>query len=214
MCMYMSYLCFLLEEQHWLANHHGSNPRRAEDFNKKLLSVLRASDSEGIWRDATLKQIKENLGPAKKCRDERRNQRSLFPLISKLVHVLSSFPLIFPPSSSPLPHFPSTHPSILLLLFLVHLWPWRPPQETHQLCLGLQPSRFTSVYSTAVHVRVWQHYGLYISTLSRATCTRVIAAKIVCISLCFVETGHPRGNTSISWPDSGNRPKQTQSHSL
>lgn len=113
-------------------------------------------------------------------------------------------PLIFPPSSSPLPHFPSTLPSILSLLFLVHLWPRRPPQETHQLCLGLQPSQFTSVYSTAVHVRVWEHYGLYISTQSRATCTPVI----MCISLSFAETGHPRGNSSISWPDSGNRAKQ------
>lgn len=67
----------------------------------------------------------------------------------------------------------------------------------------------------AVHVRVWEYYGLYISTQSWATCTRVIAAKLVCIALrVFPKTGHPRGNTSVSWPGRGNGPKQDVAQSV
>lgn len=111
-------------------------------------------------------------------------------------------------TSSPYPFHP---PSILLLLFQVHLWPWRPPQETHQLCLGLQPSQFTSVYSTAVHVRVSEHYGLYISTQSQAT----IIWPIGCIFLCVASKQATHvGNTSISWADPENRPKQDVTQSL
>lgn len=58
-------------------------------------------------------------------------------------------PLFFSFTLSPSSSNPSLSPLLppLPLSSLVHLWPWHPPQETNQLCLGLQRSSSTSVYS-------------------------------------------------------------------
>lgn len=109
-------------------------------------------------------------------------------------------------------HFPSAVLSLPLLLSRVHLWPWHPPQETLQLCLGLQRLSFTPVYSAQAECAYVCDTALWtVYEYTSAVCTFYLfiyffgeAAHMrpVCVSS---QPGHPAGDSSsITWPDSGN----------
>lgn len=90
-----------------------------------------------------------------KWRRKRRKRGEFLPLLSWICFVLTSssfFCFALSTSSLFLPIKPtrlrSAELSLPLLRSSVHLWPWHPPQETPQLCLGLQRLSFTPVYST------------------------------------------------------------------
>lgn len=89
-------------------------------------------------------------------------------------------------TSSPFPpHHPPT--SILPLWFLVHLWPLRPPQETHQLCLGLQPSQFTCCACACLRV-LWTVYKYTIlGHVHTGDCSQ---ARVHCLAR-FPQNGPP-----------------------
>lgn len=120
-------------------------------------------------------QIKKDQGQEIKCRGKRGPRGSFFPCYLKSLpcFVLPSssfFYFTLSTSSSFLPINPPINLSPLFYLpippftppphlwSLVHLWPWHQPQETLQLCLGLQRLSFTALLLCLFHtvsVCVW-----------------------------------------------------------
>lgn len=119
-------------------------------------------------------------------------------------------------------------PHLSLILFTSSPFPFNPPFHPPALVSGpsvtltcttavFRPPAFP-VYFCLFHrcacACLRALWTVYKYTISGHVHTGDRGQDRVHFSVCFVETGHPQGNTSISWPDSGNRPKQDVTQSL
>lgn len=152
------------------------------------------SDSERIGRDATFMQIKENLGQMRggikgvssHCQLKASTRVGLVP-----PHLSS---ILF--TSSPFPFIPPFHPAALL----------SGPSVTLTSTTGDPPAVFRPpafpVYFCLFHrcacACLRALWTVYKYTISGHVHMGDCGQGGVHFSVCFGETGHPRGNTSIS----------------
>lgn len=152
------------------------------------------SDSERIGRDATFMQTKENLGQMRggikgvssHCQLKPSTRVGLVP-----PHLSS---ILF--TSSPFPFIPPFHPAALL----------SGPSVTLTSTTGDPPAVFGPpafpVYFCLFHrcacACLRALWTVYKYTISGHVHTGDCGQGGVHFSVCFGETGHPRGNTSIS----------------